>query len=117
MKTTEADNEDATKQSGSVKTRITCRAPGAESVFIAGSFNDWKPDEIPLEWQPESVPTDEGDEGIWAVELELPEGRHEFKFVVDGEWCCSPSCEGEHVCPDCVMNEHGTMNRVLEVTS
>lgn len=115
MKTTEDNNAKDVQEVQKVKTRISCRAEGAQSVWIAGSFNDWKPDEIPLEWQPESVPPGKEDEGVWVVELELPPGRHEFKFVVDGEWCCSPDCGGDHVCPECVENEHGTMNRVLDV--
>ena len=99
-----------------VKTRITCRADCAQSVWIAGSFNDWKPDSIPLKWQLESEQPEDDGEGGWVVELELLPGQHEFKFLVDGEWCCSPDCSGDHVCPGCVENAHGTMNRVLEVS-
>ena len=115
MSNTEESQEEGSEGAKKVKTRITCRAEGAQSVWIAGSFNDWKPDEFPMEWQPESVPSGDDDVGIWVVELELLPGRHEFKFVVDGEWCCSPDCSGDHVCPDCVENGHGSMNRVLEV--
>jgi hypothetical protein len=47
----------------------------------------------------------------------LPPGRYEFKFVVDGAWCCEPGCEGpHHGCPKCVPNSSGTMNRLIEVT-
>lgn len=86
---------------------FTCHAPEAKAVFVAGTFNDWKPDDIPLQCQ---------SEGEWAVKVPLAAGRHEFKFIVDGQWCCEPGCEGEyHGCPKCVPNECGTMNRVLEV--
>ncbi len=89
------------------KTAFSCRAPRAAAVFVAGTFNDWRPDEHPLE-------RDEA--GEWSVTLELPVGRHEFKFIVDGQWGCEPGCEHEHHgCPKCVPNEQGTMKRVLEV--
>ena len=56
-------------------------------------------------------------EGNWAVALSLPAGRHEYKFVVDGEWCCEPGCEKVYQgCPQCVPNSSGTMNRFVVVT-
>lgn len=92
------------------KTKIvdfTCHAPEAQAVFLAGTFNDWSPDALPLVLNKK---------GNWRTSLALPLGHHEFKFIVDGQWCCELGCEGEyHGCPKCVPNEHGTMNRVLEV--
>lgn len=85
---------------------LSCRAPEAQAVFVAGTFNDWKPDAEPLQ---------RGPDGTWRATLKLPPGRHEFKFIVDGEWCCEPGCAGDRACPKCVPNDHGTMNRVLEV--
>lgn len=58
---------------------------------------------------------EKGRDGLWKTTLSIPRGRHEFKFIVDGQWCCDPGCAGNHACPDCVINEHGTMNRVLEI--
>ena len=82
-------------------------APDARSVFVAGTFNGWTPDEIPLQ-------RDEA--GQWSTVLDLPPDHYEFKFIVDGQWCCEPGCEDKHrSCPNCVPNEHGTMNRVIEV--
>lgn len=88
-------------------TLLSCRAPVAGGVCVAGTFNDWSPTATPL--------TRRAD-GTWAVHLDLPPGRHEYKFVVDGEWCCEPGCEtAYHGCPKCVPNPFGTMNRVVEV--
>jgi 1,4-alpha-glucan branching enzyme len=56
---------------------LTLQRSGANSVFIAGSFNDWAPDATPLL---------KIDNDSWAVELALPPGRYEYRFVVDGEW-------------------------------
>jgi 5'-AMP-activated protein kinase regulatory beta subunit len=87
---------------------FSCHAPDAKAVFVAGTFNEWKPDATPLANWPG---------GKWSGTLPLPPGHHEYKFVVDGQWCCEPGCENEYRgCPKCVPNELGTMNRVLEVS-
>jgi 1,4-alpha-glucan branching enzyme len=88
-------------------TEFSCDAPHAGVVYLAGTFNDWDPTAAPL--------TRRAD-GTWAISLNLPPGRYEYKFVVDGEWCCEPGCETAHQgCPKCVPNSFGTMNRVVEV--
>ena len=89
-------------------TRFTCHAPEAKAAFLAGTFNDWKP---------ESTPMTKDAEGNWSVALDLKPGRYEYKFVVDGAWCCGPGHEGDHQgCQECVPNPFGTKNRVIEVT-
>jgi len=102
-------NKKSENQEGSTlhKTKVSCVAPDAEKVFVAGTFNGWKPDELLLK---------RDKAGRWSVDLQLAPGRYEFKFIMDGQWCCEPGCEGEHRgCPKCVPNDCGTMNRVLEV--
>ena len=92
----------------SAATRFSCVAPAASEVFLAGSFNDWDPTATPMV---------KDAEGHWDVAVTLTPGRHEYKFVVDGEWCCEPGCEEPHNgCPKCVPNSFGTMNRFVEVT-
>lgn len=86
---------------------FNCRAPEAQAVHLAGTFN---------EWNTGSTPLTKGADGNWAVSVDLPPGRHEFKFVVDGEWCCEPGCDGtNNECPKCVPNSFGTMNRFIDV--
>lgn len=94
------------QQECSHATKFTCGAPEAKAVFLAGTFNGWKPDATPM--------TKDG-EGEWSVSLKLAPGHHEFKFVVDGDWCCEPGCHGSAECPKCVPNDFGTMNRVIDV--
>lgn len=66
---------------------------------------------------PKATPMRKDVAGNWGVEVPLPPGHHEFKFVIDGPWCCDPGCEGTyHGCPKCVPNSSGTMNRLIEVT-
>ncbi len=52
-------------------------APSAESVFLAGSFNDWNSTKTPLQ---------KIDDETWATTLKLPAGKYQYKFVVDDEW-------------------------------
>jgi len=87
--------------------RITCSAPDAHEILLAGSFNDWDPAALAMT---------RGADGEWSVELQLPPGRYEYKFVVDCVWCCEPHSRSDQVnCEDCVPNELGTLNRVLVV--
>jgi 1,4-alpha-glucan branching enzyme len=59
------------------------RFPGARSVNVVGSFNDWGPVSIPLE--------DRDHNGVWQAAVVLPAGTHEYMFVVDGErWVVDP---------------------------
>lgn len=94
------------KKNNSKPIEFSCHAPAAKAVFVAGTFNDWRPGALH-----NHLP-----DGGWAVTLPIPIGHHEYKFVVDGQWCCEPGCEREYNgCPKCCANEFGTMNRVLEV--
>lgn len=76
------------------------RAKPGSAVFIAGTFNDWDPTNLPLR------PTDEG---AYRATLLLPPGRHEYKFIVNGVWRMDPEC------PDWVPNPLGTLNSVVSV--
>lgn len=89
-------------------TTFTCHAPEAEAVFLAGTFNNW---------DTKAMPMAKGADGNWTAALELSPGRYEFKFIVDGAWCCEPGRDGADAeCPNCVPNPFGTMNRMIEVT-
>lgn len=77
---------------------VTFQHPDATSVFIAGSFNGWAPDATPL--------VKNGD-GMWAVELALPAGRHEYRIVADGEWVDDPQAV------ETVLNAFGGVNAVI----
>ena len=61
-------------------------APGATSVSLVGSFNGW---ETP-------GPAFEGpdEQGTWTLEQDLPPGRHEIVYLVDGETVTPPDAPG-----------------------
>jgi len=86
-------------------TVFVCRGDGAQSIFLAGSFNDWDPTRTPM---------DASGDGLWRAELELAPGRYEYKFIVDGVWCCEPD-RADSECGDCIPNPFGTMNKVIEI--
>ena len=72
----------------------------AESVAIAGSFNDWKPNAtlmIAL------------GQGRWAKDLALPPGDYEYCLVVDGQWNPDPQATESR------PNPFGGVNSVRKV--
>ena len=75
--------------------------PGAKSVCVAGSFNEWTPETTPL------VP--KGNDR-WVGDLTVKPGRHEYLFVVDGQWVPDPNAK------ESVANPFGGMNSVLIVS-
>jgi len=75
--------------------------PRAKTVQIAGDFNNWRPDQTPLQKVNEN--------GVWQVKLELPPGCYRYRYVVDGQWQQDPY--NERVEP----NPFGEYNSVVEV--
>ncbi|MET0625043.1 MAG: serine hydrolase [Pyrinomonadaceae bacterium] len=67
----------------SLKGNTTFRLKGhadASVVALAGSFNNWQ--------QTHTLFAREGDE--WVCRVDLPPGKHAYKFVVDGNWMLDP---------------------------
>lgn len=57
-------------------------APSAQSVAVAGDFNEWQPSRAPLEDR----------DGVWTLTIELRPGRYEYMFLVDGkQWVTDPA--------------------------
>lgn len=55
----------------------------AEAVYLVGDFNDWKTDDLKMEGP--------GADGFYTAKQMLTEGRHEYKFVVNGnDWKPDP---------------------------
>lgn len=95
------------KPGSSRSMRFSCFAPTARAVFLAGTFNGWNPEATPLA---------KDAQGGWGGTVDLVPGHYEFKYVVDGAWCCEPGLrEPGRGCPSCVPNPFGTMNCKMEV--
>ncbi|KAK7066257.1 5'-AMP-activated protein kinase subunit beta-2 [Halocaridina rubra] len=69
---------------------------GGQKVAIAGTFNQWQ-----------QIPMAKSEKDFIAI-VDLPEGEHEYKFMVDGEWKVS-SEEAS------VENTLGTKNNCIRI--
>ena len=76
--------------------------PDAKQVCVAGSFNDWKPEATPLSLK---------GNGHWVGDLAVKPGRHEYLFVVDGQWIPDPNAS------ESVQNPFGGKNSVMIVST
>lgn len=74
-------------------------SPQAGSVGVAGTFNDWNAERAPLR--------KEGTK--WKARLPLAPGRHEYRFVVDGQWLSDPRAK------EAANNPYGSDNSVIRV--
>ena len=83
-----------------VKVTFVLLEPGAKQVFLCGEFNGWASDATPIK---------RDDAGHWETTLALAPGRHEYKFLVDGNWKHDPLARVN------VWNQHGTLNSVAQV--
>ena len=88
------------KASSHQEVKFCVQAPLKSKVFVAGSFNDWSPEAHRLR-------KNGGD--TYAGKILLAPGRHEYKFVVNGEW----KIDSEN--PAWVPNNQSTLNSVIEV--
>jgi 1,4-alpha-glucan branching enzyme len=75
-------------------------SPVAGQVFVAGTFNDWRPRATPLTKQAG---------GKWSTELKLKPGTYEYRLIVDGQWQDDP------LAARFIANPFGGLNGVLEV--
>lgn len=75
--------------------------PRAKRVEIAGDFNDWIPEQTPMQMAAEN--------GKWVTKLPLGKGVYRYRLVVDGHWQQDPYNENAE------PNPFGELNSVLHV--
>lgn len=80
--------------------RLEFNHPTAKSVFIAGTFNDWRPDATPMFCV---------GGGRWIKDVTLAPGAYEYRLVVDGKWQHDPTCQQN------APNPFGGVNSVLTI--
>jgi 1,4-alpha-glucan branching enzyme len=100
MKTAGKSKSKAGSAVTTVPVRFTLTKTPAGSVAIAGSFNGWKPEALPM------VSTNPGE---WHAEVALEPGVYQYLFVADGLWLPDPSVL------EAVPNGYGGLNSVLRV--
>jgi len=52
-----------------------------KQVFVAGSFNNWQPANLPM------MVKEDG----WVADVNLKPGKYWYKFIIDGKWISDPS--------------------------
>ena len=73
------------REPNTVRYRFTVKADQVREICLAGDFNQWKVCEAPLSRVAE---------GVWTITIDLPRGRHEYMFVIDGKWVTDPNAMG-----------------------
>jgi 1,4-alpha-glucan branching enzyme len=58
-------------------------AAGATSVMLVGDFTHWQQKPIPMQKE---------QDGVWIASVDLPPGKHTYRFIVDSEWRDDPEC-------------------------
>ncbi|XP_026852123.1 5'-AMP-activated protein kinase subunit beta-1a [Electrophorus electricus] len=87
-----------TSEKGPLAQPTVFRWTGAgKEVYLSGSFNNWTT----------KIPLARSQNNFVAI-VELPEGEHQYKFYVDGQWTHDPS---EPV----VTSQLGTVNNIIQV--
>jgi len=79
------------------RVRFNLYAPEAERVFLAGDFNNWDVDTLPMK---------RDSKGTWEVSFALPHGKYEYRFWVDGVWHDDPNAHEK------IENPFGSQNCV-----
>jgi hypothetical protein len=91
-----------TSASGTILVRFEVRAPQAQRVALAGTFNEWSDSSI--------VFVRGGEADQWTVTVALAPGRYQYLFVVDGEqWIPDPRAHAQ------IEDEFGQVNSLLVV--
>jgi hypothetical protein len=90
----------AARAADTVFVQFQLTAPGAQSVAVAGSFNNW---------DPATMPMTRSASGGWIVTVPLPVGEHTYQFVVDGRWVVDSTAHAQ------VDDGFGGVNSVIVV--
>jgi 5'-AMP-activated protein kinase regulatory beta subunit len=91
------NQSDSKEESSLVNTTFVWKHGGKE-VFLTGSFNQWLG----------KIPMKRTSTGEFTLSIDVPTGRHHYKFIVDDKWRFSPDQETE-------IDGEGRINNVLEV--
>lgn len=81
---------------------FTAFFPDADTVQIAGDFNNWQPQQTPMKKFRKN--------GLWKVKLPLNSGTYCYRLVVDGRWMQDPCNDAS------AMNPYGELNSVVQVS-
>ncbi len=80
-------------------TNFYCSSPLAKAVHLAGDFNHWHPTLM-----------EQRDGGWWFIQVWLPHGHHQYRFIVDGHPMLDLHAVGT------ARDEHGVPVSLIEVS-
>jgi len=63
------------------KVQFKLYSPESREVYLTGEFNKWSPIKKKMK---------KNEKGEWVTRVILPEGDHQYKFIVDGDWRNDP---------------------------
>ena len=73
----------------------------AKAVSVSGEFNGWSKNVNLMKRH---------SDGHWEATVDLLPGRYQYKFIVDGQW------RPDLLAHENILNEHGTLNSVIQGT-
>lgn len=85
-----------------IEVEFIYESPTAKEVYLAGDFNNWSVNSLPM---------GKDENGVWRLCLPLAVGRHEYRYMVDGEWQNDPRACGN------APNKFGSCNCVVEAVA
>jgi len=96
----ECEEEKETPKRAQKNVKFAFFAPEAMEVHLAGDFNFWSNQSLPMK---------KDRKGVWKTEIKLPPGCYEYKYFADSAWI-------ENI-PDAepISNLFGTQNFVISV--
>ena len=99
-KSSKGKDEKESPKKAAKNIEMTFHAPGAKEVYLAGEFNDWSTQSLPMK---------KDKDGDWKTKVKLAPGCYEYKLVADNAWVEDlPDSET-------VFNPFGTKNFVISV--
>lgn len=91
------DLENLSKGSTQARPTVFRWSGAGKEVYVSGSFNNWV----------SKIPLNKSQNNFVAI-VDLPEGEHQYKFCVDGQWTLDPTGA-------VVTSKTGTVNNVIQV--
>jgi len=88
-------NGDWAPQQKDGKVTFRLYLPTAQSVYLAGDFNNWAGSNNGPATDAKCLMT-KSDDGVWQIEVPIPIGHHVYQFAVDGNnWQLDPNGSGK----------------------
>jgi 1,4-alpha-glucan branching enzyme len=71
----------------------------AQRITVAGDFNKWDGNELLMEKRGNN----------WVLQMYLPDGKHLYRFLIDGKWITDPTNTAKE------NDENGTLSSILNL--